>query len=93
MSVAIRWTGGMDAIILSLRGRGEPWDRIATELGLSAPTVLSRGRKIGARKGDPAAVTAEIPPTELDRVFYPTLEPLPAHCALARHILAEAKPC
>ena len=42
----IRWTQKMDALLVSLRQDGAPWEEIAVRLGVSLSSAWSRGEKI-----------------------------------------------
>ena len=42
----IRWTQKMDALLVSLRQEGAPWEEVAVRLGVSLYAAWSRGQKI-----------------------------------------------
>ena len=42
----IRWTQKMDALLISLRQEGAPWEEVAVRLGVSLYAAWSRGEKI-----------------------------------------------
>ena len=42
----IRWTQKMDALLVSLRQEGVPWQEVAVRLGVSLYAAWSRGEKI-----------------------------------------------
>lgn len=46
----IRWTQRMDALLVSLRQDGAPWEEIAVRLGVSLSSAWSRGQKIGQKE-------------------------------------------
>lgn len=43
----IRWTQEMDALLVSLRQNGAPWEEIAVRLGVSLYAAWRRGQKSG----------------------------------------------
>lgn len=42
----IRWTQKMDALLVSLRQEGVPWQEVAVRLGVSLYAAWSRGEKL-----------------------------------------------
>ena len=42
----IRWTKAMDALLVSLRQEGVPWQEVAVRLGVSLSSAWSRWQKI-----------------------------------------------
>jgi hypothetical protein len=48
----IRWTQKMDALLVSLRQEGAPWEEVAVRLGVSLYAAWSRGEKIGQKENN-----------------------------------------
>jgi len=77
------WTEEQRTRIIDGRKRGDPWSHIAKSLGLPKASVVEYGQKLLAAGGGTA--------TQLDRAYYSRAEPLPAGCALALDVLANAE--
>lgn len=48
----IHWTQKMDALLVSLRQEGVPWQEVAVRLGVSLYAAWSRGEKIGQKENN-----------------------------------------
>ena len=46
----IRWTQKMDALLVSLRQEGVPWQEVAVRLGISLYAAWSRGQKLNKKE-------------------------------------------